>query len=248
MKKLIITFLSIFFAVSVHAQTWTAGTGLLYNNPLTTKIGIGTMYPNQALHVVNGNILISKTSTYAAGQDTNRAPGSTNGSIMFGSDITPSCISGNWAIEYLDGDDGAYGLNFWKPYNGCVGTGTMNFALFLQDNGNIGIGTSSPAEKLTVNGKICAKEVRVALSGAPCWPDYVFSPQHKLLSLEETEQYITKNKHLPEIPSSAEVEDNGIALGEMNALLLKKIEELTLHVIELQKQINDLKSNNKKGE
>jgi hypothetical protein len=73
------------------------------------------------------------------------------------------------------------------------------------------------------------------------WPDYVFHEDYKLLSLNEVEQYITENHHLPNVPSAAEVEANGVNIGEMNAILLQKVEELTLYIIDLQKQVDELK-------
>ena len=69
------------------------------------------------------------------------------------------------------------------------------------------------------------------------WPDYVFDPSYKIMPLCELESFITKNKHLPEIPSAKELKENGLSLAEINALLLKKIEELTLYIIKLNKKI-----------
>lgn len=103
-------------------------------------------------------------------------------------------------------------------------------------NGNIGIGTISPDEKLTVKGKIHTQEVRVDMAG-PLVPDYVFGNDYKLKSLLEVEEFIKENKHLPEIPSAREIEKNGLMLAEMNMNLLKKIEELTLYSIEQNKKI-----------
>ena len=119
----------------------------------------------------------------------------------------------------------------------------------LNDNvdfkGNIGIGTTTYIDvadgnkeyKLSVNGHVRAESVKVYTN----WADYVFESNYKLPTLYEVEQFINKNGHLKDIPSAKEVEDNGIELGEMNKLLLQKIEELTLYTIELKKEIDKLK-------
>ncbi|SMC75327.1 hypothetical protein [Pedobacter africanus] len=94
----------------------------------------------------------------------------------------------------------------------------------------VGIGTGDlRGYKLAVNGKIRAQEIKVEASP---WPDYVFAKDYQLPTLQETEKHIKDKGHLPGIPSAAEVKANGIDLGEMNAKLLQKIEELTLHLIE----------------
>ena len=89
-------------------------------------------------------------------------------------------------------------------------------------------------------GSAKVKELRVTLTD---WPDYVFSDTYRLAPLTEVEDYISENGHLPQMPSAADVEENGADLGEMNRLLLQKVEELTLYVIDLQRQIKELKSN-----
>lgn len=101
--------------------------------------------------------------------------------------------------------------------------------------GKIAIGTTDiPGNhRLYVNGSTVTTEVNVKLKSA--WPDYVFSNAHKLLSLIQLDNYIKENKHLPEVPSAVEVKEHGVNIGEMNALLLKKVEELTLYIIELHK-------------
>jgi hypothetical protein len=99
------------------------------------------------------------------------------------------------------------------------------------------------ANQLRVDDLLCAKEVKVQL--ATCWPDYVFAKDYQLLPLSEVEQFINENHHLPNIPSAAEVEANGIELGEMNAKLLLKVEELTLYIIQMEKRLAELES--KKG-
>lgn len=95
------------------------------------------------------------------------------------------------------------------------------------------------------NGLVRAREIKVNQN---VWPDYVFEDSYRLLDLYETEKFIKKNNRLPGLPSAEEVEKEGVALGEMNKVLLEKVEELTLHVIELQKQIDELKENKKGGE
>jgi len=108
----------------------------------------------------------------------------------------------------------------------------------ISTSGNVGIGTSFPTEKLSVNGNIRAKEIKVETQN---WPDYVFKSDYSLPSLEATEKHIKEKGHLPGIPSAAEAEQKGINLSEMNGKLLKKIEELTLYMIDMNKNVSDLK-------
>jgi len=127
-------------------------------------------------------------------------------------------------------------------YNAKIGTesshnitftaGYWNDVMTLTTAGNVGIGTLTPIEKLSVNGKIRAKEIKVEATN---WPDYVFKKGFKLRNLEDTEKYIQEYGHLPGIPSAEEVQSNGVDLGSLNTKLLQKIEELTLYLIELHK-------------
>ena len=121
------------------------------------------------------------------------------------------------------------------------GSYTSNY-MIMTANGNLGIGTDIPKEKLSVKGKIQAQEIKVTTAVAD-WPDYVFEDDYRLKSIEELESFVKTNKHLPGMPTANEVEVNGVQLGEMVKKLLKNNEELTLHVISLQKQIDDLKKN-----
>lgn len=99
---------------------------------------------------------------------------------------------------------------------------------------------------LAVSGGILTEKVRVATSGTPFWADYVFEPTFKLKSLKEVEQFIKVNKHLPDVPSTSDVTKDGIDLAETQAILLQKIEELTLYIIQQQKEIDKLKKGNRK--
>lgn len=104
----------------------------------------------------------------------------------------------------------------------------------------IGTEITPAGYKLAVNGKILCEELDVKLNAD--WPDYVFGKNYKLPSILETDQYIHDNGKLPGVPSSEEVKKDGVKVGEMNVILLKKIEELTLYVISLKKEIEDLKA------
>jgi hypothetical protein len=108
--------------------------------------------------------------------------------------------------------------------------------LVVTPSGNVGIGVDAPDQKLTVDGQVRCEEVKVEII-AGSGPDYVFEKDYNLPSLTSIESYIKENKHLPEAPSAKEMEKNGVNVGEMEMLLLKKIEELTLYVIELKKEI-----------
>jgi hypothetical protein len=102
--------------------------------------------------------------------------------------------------------------------------------------GNVGIGTTdTKGYTFAVNGKAIATDLTVKLYGN--WPDYVFKPAYHLLPLNEVKSYIDKNDHLPDVPSEQEVKKDGLDLGEMNELLLKKVEELTLYLIEKDKEL-----------
>lgn len=127
-------------------------------------------------------------------------------------------------------------------------------------NGNVGVGVESPAAKLHVDGKIlCSGEIEVAdlnsnsikvnslnakdiqmdMHGAA---DYVFEDNYDLKSLSEVESYVNEHKHLPGMPSAAEMDANGVSVSKMSNLLLEKVEELTLHMIKLEKENAALKA------
>ncbi len=111
----------------------------------------------------------------------------------------------------------------------------------------LGIGTTdTQGYALAVAGNVVAESVKIALQTN--WPDYVFDKDYSLYSLEEVERFIIEKGYLPGLPSADEVKDNGIDVGEMNALLLKKIEEITLYVIQQDKKIKELEKKGKRLE
>ncbi|WP_447768578.1 hypothetical protein [Sphingobacterium faecium] len=117
--------------------------------------------------------------------------------------------------------------------------GDWNWNLISFTNTGILTTIGLHTKDLVVNGNVRAKEIKVEVGGT--WPDYVFKPEYQLTSLTETEQFIKKNGHLPDIPKASEIEANGLSLGEMNKLMMKKIEELTLHLIEKDKEMKEYK-------
>ena len=114
------------------------------------------------------------------------------------------------------------------------------YSWYIHKNADLGVSAMMrlSSTELIVDGRISSEEVKVEVINGP---DYVFEPDYELRSLSETKEYIIKNKHLPEIPSASEMENNGIDLGDMNMRLLKKIEELTLYQIELMEEMEKMK-------
>jgi hypothetical protein len=145
---------------------------------------------------------------------------------------------------------GVYGSAFNSGGSTAVGVygtasgATTNWAgyfvgsAYISSNLRIGTTTQATGYALSVNGKIIATEVRVEAIGN--WPDYVFADDYRLMSLDELEQSISENKHLPGIPSANEVSDSGFDLGDMQRRLLEKVEELTLYTIKQEKMIREL--------
>lgn len=135
--------------------------------------------------------------------------------------------------------DGKVGIKNDNPANELDVNGTISSHNLLT-SGSIGIGTiNTDGYKLAVNGIIRAKEIKVESD----WADFVFKKGYKLPTLEEVEQHIDEKGTLPGVPSEKEVKANGVNVAETNALLLQKIEELTLYIIEMKKEINELKKN-----
>ena len=130
---------------------------------------------------------------------------------------------GSW-LNYASAKDG---LLFSSA--GGLGFGTSTYVrMYVNSAGNVGTGTTNPQQLLDVASTMAAREIIVTQTGA----DYVFDPAYRLAPLGEVADYIKENHHLPDVPSAQEMQENGASVGEMQAKLLAKVEELTLHLIQ----------------
>ncbi|MBK8142166.1 MAG: hypothetical protein IPK57_15155 [Chitinophagaceae bacterium] len=188
------------------------------------NVGIGETFPAEKLHV-NGNTMIDGDATL----------NTVNPTIQLqNSDVNKGFIQ-------LSGDNIRIGTNSGNTAGKFVIRTNGGDRVFVDESGNVNIGsqTDAPGYKLRVDGKMICEEVKVKLSTA--WPDYVFDDKHKLMTIGELSKFIRQNKHLPNIPSAKEIESNGMEVGDMQKRMMEKIEELTLYIISLQQQIDNLK-------
>ncbi|MET3020958.1 hypothetical protein [Flavobacterium hydatis] len=194
-------------------------------NPRSGNVGIGTINPLAKLEVNNGNILVRNLLSNVDNESSIMIAHSINFSNYdtFGTSIRTITQSTGY---------NTYGTQFFTQESFLTG---QTEKMRILGNGNVGIGTiTTGTHKLAVNGSIGAREIKVETT---TWPDYVFKKEYDLPTLKEVEKHITEKGHLKDIPSEEEALKNGINLGEMNAKLLQKIEELTLYVIEQNKVI-----------
>ena len=202
----------------LYLQFWSGNLSLCDDN--AGRVGIGTSGPQAKLHVTDGTDV-----TLAGGGEL--VLGSTSGANL--------ALDGN---EIQARNNGLGSALF-------VQTSAGDVLMVPNETGQVGIGVTSSATMptddylLAVDGKIISEEVRVEISGS--WPDYVFDEDYHLTPLKELEESIMAQGHLPGIPSAEEIENDGILLGDMQKRMMEKIEELTLYVIALQKEIDILK-------
>lgn len=218
MNKSLLTALAILLSAHVFAQN---------KFPESGNVGIGTLSPQGSLDIFTSNntattpLLSFRSNFHITGN---------YGMIRFG-DYTQTTDYQKGAIIYESVGTSARGKLHLALEN-TDGTGSVTLSdakLTVLSNGNVGIGTTSPSDLLSVNGKIRAHEIKVETTN---WPDYVFDNNYKPLSLMELEKFTQVHKHLPGIPTAKEVEKEGVDLGNMNKILVQKIEELTLHLIQ----------------
>lgn len=230
MKTLFKFFFTVaFFALTsaTFAQNWSTNGSNLYVNPTTTNVGIGTNDPGSTTL----KIYKADTPTFELQSQRSRL------NIFLGPEsfqTTNSRYTKRGDVVFRNLGE-SHNMIFWMPDNNNDGNSYIGFADDLHD---IWMRISNN-KTVRIDGKVYANEIEVKSN---VWSDFVFKPDYKLMPLEEVELFIQKNNHLPDIPSEQEVKKGGINLAEMDALLLQKIEELTLYIIEQQKEIESLKN------
>jgi hypothetical protein len=223
--------------VGIHLRTSNAGNIIL--SPGAGKIGIGTANPTAKLDVKNGSAYSASGTWLAAIQQNENSPNKNGLTVMNAWASTDSKIF-EAAMGWNGASSGYYPVFTIDGIGRVIISPQQSEAMRINEVGNVGIGTTNPTHKLAVNGTIKAKEVIVETG----WSDYVFADDYALAPLAEVEAHIKEHKHLPGIPSAAQVAVNGVSLGEVQSALLAKVEELTLHLIAQEKSMKTLQSQN----
>jgi hypothetical protein len=188
--------------------------------------------------VLKGGLMVSGSSNgifFRKGRDDDAPTAQVNGSIAMCLEDRPN------GDANFNCSNPILGLNWFTPFPKETGSGGGNWQLFISaaahNAGFVGLGTPYPKYRLSVNGFVGAREVILETED---WCDYVFANDYALMPLSEVERFIKTNQHLPEIPSATEVVKNGHKLAETNKLLLKKVEELTLYIIDIEKRLQQV--------
>ena len=215
-------FIALFFCTTLNAQTnfWQSNGSNIYYS--AGRVGVGTSNPGANLHVYgadNPNFVLQGPATQLQ--------------------IAVATCNGCFASFAQTGDivyrptGTKHGLIFYLPNTLNNGASYIKFG----DDANGGWVSIFNNRTMRVDGQIFAKEIKIQTN---VWSDHVFHEDYKLPSITEVKEYINTNNRLPDIPSEQEVKENGIDLGEMQAKLLQKIEELTLYTIQQQEMIDKL--------
>lgn len=181
---------------------------------------------------VNGDLILKgKFILPSATDQDNQSPGIV--CVRYDDFLYKGKYLNHYGFGFYKQDSDSYIRSYISDYFGIDFFTAGRLRLTVLGSGRVGIGTDSPQALLDVNGTIRSKEVKIEATG---WPDFVFDKGYKLPSLKEVESHINEKGTLPNIPSEKDVKENGIDVGEMQAKLLQKIEELTLYVIDLKKE------------
>ncbi len=267
-----IVFTWVLTLTSAYAQTLYVPSGAVGTSANNTRMGFGISNPNATIHVSGSSsetnlmrlqlsgttkFLVDKNGGLSLGRNYTLAP---EGEIMnlynnvqnsAYARIEAKASNAYWVANGKEHGSGLIMENggntkafvYWSKSTGqglaFDETSAAGDEIFIK-NGNVAIGSHNISHKLTVNGTIRAKEIIVNTN----WADFVFENDYRLMPLAEVETFIRKHKHLPGIPSAEQVKREGVGLAEANTLLLQKVEELTLHLINLEKKVNALEAEN----
>jgi hypothetical protein len=213
------------------------GGNILATNIGGTSAGIGT-FSNTNMRIFSNSV----SSIFVAAATNNVGIGTDNPTYKF----TVETPNNSFGMAHVSTGGNILATNIGGTSAGIGTFSNTNMRVFCNGTsrifiasatGNVGIGTDNPTYKLSVLGNIRSTEVVVETG----WADYVFDKNYHLKSLDEVEKFIDQNKHLPGIPSAAEIKKNGLQLGETQKKMMEKIEELTLYIIELKKEITEIK-------
>jgi len=249
MKRLtLITILFVFISSHLFAQWSTSGNNIYNTN--TGSIAVGATNP-YAINASAGLFpsIIPRTEIFGTGSS---ASAFADLLSIRHSGVTVDAVSRQLGIvfklssESSPGEADKMGGLILESNNPYANTPAMSLLtantrrLTIDYYGNVGVNTTdTKGYKFAVNGTAIAAAITVKLNTN--WPDYVFKKDYALPALSDVKTFIDQNKHLPEIPSEQEIAKDGQNLGEMNKLLLKKVEELTLYLIEKDKQDKELR-------
>jgi hypothetical protein len=205
------------------------------------NIGIGTTNPSSSLHV-KGEMFLEGTTDNGNGWNTNYL-------FYRGHSLIIGTKPGGYAhnvLELKPGGSSTGALRSQLRMYTASDVDNQELKVDINSNGNsffnggnVGIGTTNPSATLTVKGNILASKIEVKNDSEIPASDYVFYEDYNLRSLSEVEQFVKENKHLPEVPSAAEFKKNGYSVGEMDDILLRKVEELTLYMIDMKKKLDE---------